>query len=46
MNLYANDIALATFSNFDAGKTCVRAEQQSGFIMDCTWTAGGSARSL
>ena len=47
MNLYMNDIALATFSNFDAGKTCVRAEPARAVLSwICTWAAGGSARSL
>lgn len=41
MNLYMNDIALATFSNFDAGKHASERASQSGFIMDlylgCWW---------
>lgn len=41
MNLYMNDIALATFSNFDAGKHASGRASQSGFIMDlylgCWW---------
>ena len=40
-----NDIALATFSNLMPENMRPSGASQSGFIMDCTWAAGGSARS-